>query len=559
MTPRKIVCICLVALSALTLALLPMAAQEKSNPPMTVRHADHFAMSPPLRELIANQPPKIIYGYHLANPVRWKDFHPGRQLGPAVDPVQQSSPGGPASINLGLNLLGVGYSFPNYSVPDAPPDTNAAVGDTEVVEWVNVSYAVFSKTTGAILAGPIEGNTLWSSLGGNCASQNDGDIIAQWDRTNHRWLLAQNTFAGGYYACIAVSQTNDALGAYYLYSFSLGTGFPDYPKYGIWPTGYFETMNNFGPEGEEFIGAEVCAYNSAKLIVGDQTAEQICFQLTDNDYSLLPGDQDSTIAPPGGQDEFFIGSYDVDPDNDHLYLYSMHPVYPNPSESTFVGSGLADPFTVPAYTPFCDSNPIRGACIPEPGGSGVASLGDRVMYRFAYWDDQPVANATATPPLPLPSQHWYVNHVVTASGGQAGVRWYEFTAPIRTVTVSGLNLFQSGTFAPDSNYRWMGSLTRDKVDDVALGYSLASSTVYPSVAFTGRTSSDPLGTMEAEQVIVSGAGSQSDTDNRWGDYSSMAIDAADGCTFWYAQEYYLVNATFDWSSRVASLKFSNCH
>jgi hypothetical protein len=65
--------------------------------------------------------------------------------------------------------------------------------------------------------------------------------------------------------------------------------------------------------------------------------------------------------------------------------------------------------------------------------------------------------------------------------------------------------------------------------------------------------------MEAEQVIVTGTGAQVGTDNRWGDYSSMAIDAADGCTFWYAQEYYTTTAQFDWSTQLASLKFSNCH
>jgi hypothetical protein len=554
MTPRKLFCISLLVLSTVMLSALSATAEQ---PPTTVRHAQSFAISPPLRDL-ANLPRPPVYGFHEANPVRWVNFHPGRKLGPAIDPVEQSTLGGPPSATLGLNLLGVGTGFPNYTVPDAPPDTNAAVGSTQVVEWVNVSYAVFDKSTGDLLAGPIEGNTLWSSLGGICATQNDGDIIAQWDRTNQRWLLAQNVFVEPYTACIAVSQTNDALGSYYLYSFSLGTGFPDYPKYGIWPSGYFETMNNFGPGGGGFVGAEVCGYDSAKLLIGDQTAEQICVQLTDNDYSLLPADQDSTVPPPSNQDEFFIGSYDVDPDNDHLYLYSMHIVDWSSGTATFTGSGLADPFTVPTYTPFCDNNPIRGACIPEPNGSGVASLGDRVMYRFAYWDDGPLANVTATAPIPPPLQHWYVNHVVTASGGQSGVRWYEIIAPVRAVTISGLSLFQSGTFAPDSNYRWMGSLTRDKMNDVLLGYSLASSTVYPSVAFTGRTIHDPLGQMETEQVIVSGSGSQVETENRWGDYSSMAIDAADGCTFWYAQEYYMVTGSFDWSTRVASVKFSNC-
>ncbi len=558
MTPTRFVGASLIALGVLVLWASPTFAQQDSTPPMTVGHAEAFAISPPLSEL-AKLPGKPIYGFHEANPVRWVNFHPGRVLPPAKDPVEQSSPGGPASISLGLNLLGVGNGFPNYTVPDAPPDTNAAVGDTEVVEWVNVSFAIYNKTSGSVLAGPVEGNTLWSSLGGVCANNNDGDIIAQWDRTAHRWLLAQNVFVTPYTACIAVSQTNDALGSYYLYAFSLGSGFPDYPKYGIWPSGYFETMNNFGPGGGGFVGAEVCGYNSAKLLVGDHTAEQICFQLTANDYSLLPGDQDSTVPPPANQDEFFIGSYDVDSSNNHLYLYSMHPVYSNPSQSTFSGSGLADPFTVPTYTPFCDSNPIRGACVPEPGGSGVASIGDRLMYRFAYWDDGPLASVNATPPPQPPQQHWLVSHVATASGGQAGMRWYEITAPIRATTIAGLNLFQSGTFAPDSNYRWMGSLARDKVADIALGYSLASSTVYPSVAFTGRIVTDPHGTMESEQMIVSGTGSQTGTSNRWGDYSSMAIDASDGCTFWYAQEYYMVTGSFDWSTQVASLKFSNCH
>jgi hypothetical protein len=243
-----------------------------------------------------------------------------------------------------------------------------------------------------------------------------------------------------------------------------------------------------------------------------------------------------------------------------LYLYSMHPDFSNPSQSTFTGNGLAHPFTVPAYNPYnpgCD--PVNGSCIPEPSGSGVGSLADRLMYRFAYWDDGPLAHISSTPPLPAPAQHWLVTHTTTASGGQAGMRWYEITAPIRTVTIDGLSLFQSGTFAPDSNYRWMGSIARDKVGDIALGYSVSSSTMNPAIAFTGRTVNDPLGQMEAEQVIVQGAGEQVGTGNRWGDYSSMSIDGSDGCTFWYAQEYYTETASFDWSTRLASLKFSNCH
>ena len=125
---------------------------------------------------------------------------------------------------------------------------------------------------------------------------------------------------------MAVSTSADATGTYYEYQFPLGNDFPDYPKWGIWPTGYFETNNAFGNTAY----VNVCAYNSAKLLVGDRSAEQICFQTSTNDTSLLPGDLDSNVPPPTGQDEFFIGSYLEDPSNSHLYLYSMHPVYSNP-------------------------------------------------------------------------------------------------------------------------------------------------------------------------------------------------------------------------------------
>jgi hypothetical protein len=104
----------------------------------------------------------------------------------------------------------------------------------------------------------------------------------------------------------------------------------------------------------------------------------------------------------------------------------------------------------------------------------------------------------------------------------------------------------------------MGSIAQDKMGDIALGYSLASSTVYDSIAATGRISSDPLGQMESEASLVAGTGSQSIPD-RWGDYSSMAIDGSDGCTFWYAQEYYTISASTNWQTGLTSFKFSGCH
>ena len=233
----------MLAVGVLLLCALPLAAQDNNT---YIQHAARFAVSPPLRDL-AKLPQQPQYGFHEANPVR---RIPKRPVGPVVDTVEQSSR---ACRWSGLHhrrriFLGVGNGFPNYSVPDAPPDTNMAVGDTQIVQWVNVSYTVCQKTSPYTCGPAIEGNTLWSNLGGICANNNDGDIIAQWDVQAHRWLLAQNVFAGNYGVCVAISTSNDATGTYYLYEFPvLNNGFPDYPKWGTWVNNYGQTWNNFGP------------------------------------------------------------------------------------------------------------------------------------------------------------------------------------------------------------------------------------------------------------------------------------------------------------------------
>lgn len=494
----------------------------------------------------------------------------------AVDPVEQSSISSPSvNYSIGANFLGVGNGFPNYSVPDAPPDTNMAVGDTQIVQWVNVSYTVCSKTAPFTCGPAINGNTLWvNGLPGSlCATGVQSDPIAQWDVKAHRWLLFQNVFTSPYAVCVAISTSSDANGSYFVYQFGVpGNGFPDYPKWGVWPVDYGQTNNDFGPGGSGFIGPQICVYNRTKLLVGNNTAEQICHLYSAQEDGLFPADQDSTIDPPTGQDHLFIGSLG-DVDNSHLSLYSVHINNVNDwsQGASFSGQNNSQLIAVAPYTGACSGN-FGGACVPQKGVPDLLdSLGFHPMYRFAYWEDQPLATVRATPPLPNPSQHWFLNVDVSASGGQIGVRWMEFIAPIRKVDWSALSVFQQGTYAPDGNWRWMGSLARDKKGNILVGYSEScgdncpgGTPMFPSIFVAGRIVNDPigLGNLEAEIPVVMGTGSQPDTSNRWGDYSSVRIDTNDGmqgCTFWYTTEFYMVTQRFDWSTQIASAKFNNCN
>ncbi len=92
-----------------------------------------------------------------------------------------------------------------------------------------------------------------------------------------------------------------------------------------------------------------------------------------------------------------------------------------------------------------------------------------------------------------------VNHSVVA-GSSGGVRWYEIQNPSGTPVVA-----QQSTYAPDAAYRWMGSVAMDQAGDLAVGYSKSSSSIYPSVAFAGRLATDPVNTLQAETLVVSGS------------------------------------------------------
>src|SRR5437763_1094512 len=95
--------------------------------------------------------------------------------------------------------------------------------------------------------------------------------------------------------------------------------------------------------------------------------------------------------------------------------------------------------------------------------------------------------------------------------------------PAPIATPGAFSLYQQGTFAPDSAYRWMGSAAMDGAGNIAIGYSKSSSSIYPSIAITSRTPGMTAGTMGTETILQAGKGAQT-TYNRWGDYTALRID-----------------------------------
>jgi hypothetical protein len=502
--------------------------QAQTNPAVTqdLKHD----VSPPLRNL--GEPPQTTAGQQQA-PVPLPTGQPIKSSQP--DSVARQATGSiPATILLNFDGQSGNDDRDVLGFAVVPPDTNGAVGTTQFVQIVNLTLAVYEKRTGNLILGPQGINSLWKGFGGPCEAGNGGDPIALHDQLADRWLISQLQFNSRFSSnqqCIAVSTSSDATGSYNRYEFDFGSDLPDYPKFGIWPDAYYYSANIF-PSGHTFVGAQACAFDRAAMLAGS-SATKICFQNPPSVASLLPSDLDGSTLPPSGSPNFFVEIADFTA----LDLFQFHVDFANPSNSTFTGP-LA--ISVAPFSEICN-RAINLACIPEPPpGEKVDSLGDRLMFRLAYRNSRD-------------HESLVVNHTV-AGGALAGIRWYEIRSPGASPFV-----FQQGTLVdPNINF-WMGSIAMDKAGDIALGFSASSMNLDPSVELVGRLPTDPLGTMQGPNLAVTGTGVQQASFHRWGDYSSMAVDPKDDCTFWYTQEYYKTSGSFNWATRITAFKFSGCH
>jgi hypothetical protein len=528
-------------------------AQAQSQ--VVVVKAAKQAVSPPLSQLTPLPPPSGRGSSPDDDEILLRRPVVGRLVPDAALQGQEPSPLALTPLasnatNAGLNFLGLGTGFSGFSVSDVVPDTNVAVGPTQIVEFVNDTFAVFDKSTGNSLYSA-HGNTLWQDLGAPCSSNPNYDEIAQFDKLAQRWVMFMPNFFTPTALCVAVSTTSDALnGGWNLYSFTPPVNttvcnceaMTDYPKLAVWPDGYYISYNEIW--NGNYIGAEACVFDRNSMLTG-ATATMQCFSNTGTNYgSFLPGDVDGITPPPSDSPEYYLN---FDNNDESLDLWQFHVDWTTPANSTFTGPTNipVTAFTEPCGETIVEFNYTTGDCIPQANSSvTLDSYGDRLMYRLAY------RNFGS-------SQALVANHTVQIGTGskQTGIRWYELQN-----TGSGFGLFQQGTYAPDSSYRWMGSIAMDQVGDIALGYSVSSSAISPSIGYTGRVPTDPSGQMESETDILSEAGithGSTTGSYRWADYSSMVIDSADDCTFWFATEYVPTTGSA-WSTRIASFSFPSC-
>ncbi len=475
--------------------------------PSTIKQAVYHDVIGPIKDLPTDLIPRERHERDGGLKERYYPFSE-TALPIGNDPVWQKENGNEGT-NKAPDLIFDGQNSPYY-----PSDCNGQAGPNHFMQAVNCSYAIYNKA-GTLLAGPTDFNTLFAGVTG--AGYNDGDPIILYDGQADRWLAAEFSISGSNdYMLIAVSQTGDPTGIWDRWSFDVDD-MPDYMKFGVWRDGYYMSTNTYG-------GDDVYVFDRDEMLAGGASPTMIGFE---NNYRpnsgfhcIMPLDNDGDFAPNGTPGQFITINDDAwGGGGDALWIFELEADWATPGNSTFARTQ-----TISTAAFDSEFNAWGVGDIDQPGTSqlldGIPMI---LMYRAQYrnWGT---------------SQSIVCCHTVDVDAtNHAGVRWYELEN-----TGSDWSVRQQGTYAPDAHSRWMASIAMNSNHEIALGYSISSTSEYPGIRYCGQSSSansSATGLMDiAEDIIYTGSNYQSSY-TRWGDYSQMSIDPTDDVTFWYTDEY----------------------
>lgn len=429
------------------------------------------------------------------------------------------------------SLTGIIQNWAGQNSYSNPPDCNGTAGPNHYMQTINVKYTIYDKT-GSLLAGPTNLNTFFSGLPGG--STNEGDPVILYDEQAQRWMMAEfSGIWGPDYMLIALSQTNDPTGLWDAWSFPMN-GFPDYMKLGVWRDGYYMGTNTSS-------GDDIYVFERDEMIAGGASPQMVQFnnpyRPNSGFHCILPLDNDGAFAPagrPGGfitiNDNAWGGST-----SDQLWIYELDVDWTAPGSSTFARVQTLD------VEPFDSYFGPSWENIAQPGTfQKLDAINQILMHRAQY------RNFSG-------SQHIVINHTIDVDNtDHAGIRWYE-------LEYTGLQwgIRQFGTYAPDADSRWMGSIAMNGNHEIGLAYSVSSSSTYPGIRYAGQSAGENAlasGVLDiAETSIQEGAASQTSSE-RWGDYANLAVDPSNDNTFWFTTEYNINGSQK--ATRIASFEFA---
>lgn len=510
----------------LCLAVLSVSAQQTLTP-------EHITVNPPvvvnfqhLADYERANPPQLVRHYIEQGEDREQDykFNPGPIPADAKvfnipASVRDNGQGGEkASVTSPSTTISFNGVMDNGTL--IPPDIRGAVGPTYVLETTNQQFNIYTKT--GTLNSTVTITTFFSATGGSGYF----DPHCMYDANNGRYIICMdgNYSNGDGGIFVAISQTNDPTGSWYVYSFDgIGnkTDFLDYPLLGF-------NNNWVVVTGNDFIGGSSPVY--AKVYVMDRA-------------SLYSGSL-GTVSTFTNTNGFCIDpaqTYDATQNTEYLVMdYNG-----NSGGNGYVQIGtITGTPTAPVYTagntlgvnqPWSETS----VNAKQQGNSNALEDGDTRIGNAIYTNGSLWFTHTAFLPASSPTY--------------SGVDWWQVDPSALTVTQFGRVSDPAGQI-----FYYYPSIQVNGNGDAFLGYCLSSSTMYSSAGYAFHASSDAVNTMETGVTYKSGVAGYYKTygggRNRWGDFSGTAVDPTDN-SFWNFSEW--ANTSNNWGTVIGRVPASS--
>jgi len=400
-----------------------------------------------------------------------------------------------------------------------PPDIRGAVGPTYVLETTNQQFNIYTKT--GTLQSTLSITTFFSATGGSGYF----DPHCVYDPTNGRFIVVidGNVSNGDMGMFVAVSQTSDPTGAWYVYSFDgIGnkTDFLDYPLLGY--NGNWVVVS-----GNDFIGgsspvyAKIYVMNRASLYSG--TLGTVSTFTDQNAFCMDPAQTfDNTQTT-----EYLVQDYNGSSGgNGYMQV------------STITGSVSA-----PVYT----SGPTIG--INQPWSE--TSVNAKQLGNTNGLEDGDTRTGNS---LYINGSLWFTHTVFlpASSPKNSGIDWWQINPSTMAVQQFGRIYDATGAI-----FYYYPSIAVNSNGDALLGYCTSSSTAYSSAGYAFHAAADAANTMETGVIYKAGVAGYYKTygggRNRWGDFSGAAVDPTDN-SFWAFSEW--ANTSNNWGTAIAHIPAS---
>jgi hypothetical protein len=529
--------------------------------------------------------------------------------------VEQTTQGtrDPATLVDSFDGLGLGFEGPQGKYEGRnPSDNSLAVGPNHIVQTVNSRLAVFTRkgkeydTTGKVLYGPVNTNTIFAGLRGPCDARNNGDAVVRYDQLADRWLVTM----------------------------------PIFSRIPLSVVGERPPLTQAAPPGQLATPGQASAPGPAVAPPSNPPPPAPPGQGRRGQPAAAG--QPPAPPPPGTYAMCYAISVGPDPLGAYYRYAFERPLFPdyprpavwidgyyNPTSSSdnrisetiatqkhacvvdrakmLKGQPAAEQCLVVLNVNFLNNADIDGRALPPAGAPNVmmAAGGTQLDKMFEAntidawqfhvdWKNPSKTTLTGPDKIAVAPYHYLCDgqltncvpqpgtdrgldaqgdkimsrvvyrrignresivavHSINSAAGGGGVRWYEFEIDkSRKVT-----LRQQGTYAPDGFFRWMASPAIDRLGNIGIGYSFGGTPNFAGQRFAGRLAADPPGLLTLrETVLVEGEAAQTNT-LRWEDYTTTAMDPSDDCTIWYVGDY-LKKGAASYSTRIGSFRMPGC-